>query len=172
MNKKRKGVTLVELILAISLLTFATTPIIAVMISSFRTSAQAQEMKSASFAAQQAMEGLMGRPWNGPAPAPALAHFGWGYPQSINTSGRTFWYVASAHLAQWGPYSDNPAYGRTLLNGPLIQVTISVYATFNDATGPPQADRTTANHITGVPPAGAIATHTTWINTAPGGFNP
>ena len=172
MNKKRAGVTLVELIIAISILTAVTAPIMAVMVSSFQVSAQAQEMKNASFAAQQAMEELIGRSWNGPLNAtfeggagvdrwhPYLAHFAWEQPHPINVGGRRYYFFATytGDRTTW-PSHSVPGWG-TVPPSPLLQVTVCIHATHAAASAP----------LVGGRPPNPMVSHTTWINTVPGGF--
>jgi len=195
MNKRRAGVTLLELIVAISLLTAATAPLLAVMVSSFHSSAQAQEMKNASFAAQQVMEELIGRSWNGHELGadpgrfnPFLVHFNWGVAQSIEVSGRRYYFVATHNGTLGNPHlTEN--YGRILAASassdeqvPLLQVTVCIHATNpGDPTSggatPWSAAWGTALTSGGlVPqnlrPENPKVSHSSWINTAPGGFVP
>ena len=190
MNKKRAGVTLVELILAISLLTVATAPILSVMVSSFHTSAQAQQLKTANFAAQQVMEELIGREWNGQSigdPSrfqPYLVHFNWGVAQQINISGRSFFFVAT-HNGYLGANHENDGYGRVLLTGsggeqtPLLQVSVCIHETNPGQIGTGittwsaawAAVRTGGGRVSqSERPGGPLVSNTAIINTAPGGF--
>jgi len=193
MNKKRAGVTLVELILAISVLTMITAPILGVMVSSFSTSAQALEMKNASFAAQQVMEEFIGRTWNGePNPGgmgvgvdihrwhPYLVHFGWGQPFPIDAGGRRFYFVATHNGFLGAPHPED-SYGRMIVDESgdhdvpisLLEVTVCIH---RDPPGNGWANSWTSIRTSGgrvnqqLRPPTPLVSHTTWINIAPGGF--
>ena len=64
-NKNRKGVTLLELIIAMAILSVASMPILHMIGTSVRSNADAHRATAASIMATQQMEELIGRPWHG-----------------------------------------------------------------------------------------------------------
>jgi len=168
-TKKRAGVTLLELIVAMSILTIAATPILAVLIAGISTSANTHRMNLASHAARYAMERLVGVPWEGPAAPIAhevdnLANFYWGAGQRIVSGGQAFYAIAAPHVSTTGtglPPANVSVPGPFTVDDPLLTVTVFVFARNPapwDPTSPQPADNP------------ALASLTSILNVAPGGF--
>lgn len=64
-TKKRKGVTLLELMIALAILTVSSMPIMHMIGTSVRVNAEAHRATMASLAATSGMEYLIGRQWAG-----------------------------------------------------------------------------------------------------------
>ena len=168
-NKKRKGVTLLELVVALAVLTIASTPVLAVLISGITTSANTHKMNLASHAGRQAIESLVGRPWSGavqaPAPAPQLgpflnlSTFIWSEPWTVTSGGQNFFVVAV-------PHTTDTALGNFDVSAPgaLLQVTVFVFD-----SPPPVSSSNIFDHTAS---HNALVSYTATLNVAPGGFMP
>ena len=78
-SKTRAGLTLLELIIAVAILALVGAPIFGMWSYSVSLNASAHRMTIASFAAQQRMEELLGRPWQDD-----LEYEPWGISQPYN----------------------------------------------------------------------------------------
>ena len=157
-HKLRKGVTLVELVIAVTVLVVAVSGILTAFNVGFMTSTRAHNITMASIEAQLQMEMLLGRRWDGGTLPLASANFSTP-PAPLATWNQSFesngFFVRLEHeaLEALGGHSRSNMAGITasvteicalgcLTNCPpeelmLIQVTVFIYMTLDDAESNP-----------------------------------
>lgn len=158
-NKKRSGVTMLELIIAVAVLVFAMAGIATVFHVAFQTSRQSNEITIASIEAQLQMESLIGRTLNGSCGfllggIPAVGSVAAGGAVGRNDNGTPDYLGDDAYFGWNVPFQSNGLWVRIVapLNSPppalpnrttassnpaeylTIRVTVYVYMNQADAT--------------------------------------
>ena len=113
--KYRAGVTLLELIVAMGILTIASTSVLAMLFSSVQANANAHRITVATFNAQQGVEEFVGRQWLDVDGIAGLNRFPWGTAQLVDHANNIpLHMVASVHATRM-----------VLVNGQLEPMTYS-----------------------------------------------
>ena len=126
-KKKTNGVTLLELIVAMGILSVAAASILAMMFSSVQSNADSHRITIATLNAQQAVEEFIGRPWEGD-----LMHFPWGTPMPadpVTAGSLNFWVVST--------------YSTENLPPGLVEITVTIFDSAADAV---DGTRRLSNH--------------------------
>lgn len=148
-HKKRKGVTLLELMVAVAILSMAVIPVMAMLVGSVRANMQSHRITIAIFIAQQAVEEFVGRTWEGDT---GLSSHSWNTPLPEAAGNLGNFYVVSTYRRNTP--STPIAAPHPLHSTNLMEVTVHVYDSASPAT------------------RSLLARHSHIINIQPGGLTP